>query len=164
VIPVLLHVLLSFSSITASPSLAKDNLKIVDFEGLESYLEQFGDRTVVINFWATWCVPCVKELPYFEQVTKSYPQEDLVVVLVSLDFSKQIDTKLKPFLKKHQLQSQVVLLNDPDQNSWIDKVDPRWSGAIPVTVIRKGDRKEFYERTFHSYNELNAVIQTFQKT
>lgn len=158
-----MQVLLSFSPLAVSPSLAKDNLKIVDYEGLESYLEQYGDRTVVINFWATWCAPCVKELPYFEQVTKSYPQEDLVVVLVSLDFSKQIDTRLKPFLKKHNLQSQVVLLDDPDQNSWIDKVDPRWSGAIPITVIKKGDRKEFYERTFQSFDELNEIILTFQK-
>lgn len=139
----------------------KDDLKVVNFEGLEEYLEQYQDRTVVINFWATWCVPCVKELPYFEEVTKTYDGEEVVVVLVSLDFSKQVDTKLKPFLKKHDLQSEVVLLDDPDQNSWIDKVDPGWSGAIPITLIRKGDRKAFYEKSFHSFEELNTLIQSF---
>jgi thiol-disulfide isomerase/thioredoxin len=139
----------------------KEELKIVDYEGLEDYLAQFGDRTVVINFWATWCAPCVKELPYFEKVTETYSDDELVVVLVSLDFSKQIDKKLKPFLKKNNLQSRVVLLDDPDQNTWIDKVDKRWSGAIPVTLIRNRERTEFYEKSFTSFEELNTLIQSF---
>ena len=150
-----------FSSPVVSTSGTKDDVKVVDYAGLEKYLEQYKDRTVVLNFWATWCVPCVKELPYFEQVTANYDEENVTVVLVSLDFSKQIDTKLKPFLQKHKLQSKVILLDDPDQNTWIDKVDPRWSGAIPITVIRKGDRKEFYEKSFHSFDELNTLIQSF---
>ncbi len=163
-ISILFQVLLSFSPITIASSYAAADLKVVDFEGLEKYLEQYEDRTVVINFWATWCLPCVKELPYFEQVTSTYHEDEVVVVLVSLDFSKQVDTKLKPFLKKHNLQSEVVLLDDPDQNSWIDKVDPKWSGAIPITLIKKGDRKAFYERTFHSFEELNTLIQSFLNT
>lgn len=159
---VLLLALLSFAPLADASSIAgKDDLKIVDYEGLEAYLEQYKDQTVVINFWATWCVPCVNELPYFEQVTTAYPDEEVIVVLVSLDFSKQIRTKLKPFMKKHNLQSNVVLLDDADQNSWIDKVDPGWSGAIPVTVIRKGDRQEFYEKSFHSFEEINTLIQSF---
>lgn len=160
----MLSILLSFM-LLAMPGdgnvRTKEELKIVDYEGLEAYLSQFGDRTVVINFWATWCAPCVKELPYFEKVTETYADDELVVVLVSLDFSKQIDKKLKPFLKKNNLQSRVVLLDDPDQNTWIDKVDKRWSGAIPVTLIRNGERTEFYERSFTSFEELNTLIQSF---
>jgi len=159
--PVLLYVLLFFSPLAVTHSSMNDDLQVVDYEGLENYLEQFKDCTVVINFWATWCVPCVKELPYFEEVTKTYPDEKVVVVLVSLDFSNQLNTKLKPFVKKHDLQSNVVLLDDPDQNTWIDKVDPNWSGTIPITVIRKGDKKEFYEKSFHSFDELNTLIQSF---
>jgi thiol-disulfide isomerase/thioredoxin len=139
----------------------KNPLKVVDYAGLEAYLAEYADRTVVINFWATWCAPCVKELPFFEQVTAAYNEDELVVVLVSLDFTKQIDSKLKPFLKKHNIQSKVVLLNDPDQNTWIEKVDPEWSGAIPITLIRNGRKSAFYEKTFQSYEELNTVIQSF---
>lgn len=153
----------AFSAVSA-PEAGKDDLKVVDYDGLVEYLRQYEDKTVILNFWATWCVPCVKELPYFEQLTKEYAGQDVVVVLVSLDFSKQVDTRLKPFLKKHNLQSKVVLLDDPDQNVWIDKVDPSWSGAIPATVLKKGDRKEFYEKTFHSYDELNTLIQSFLKS
>jgi hypothetical protein len=144
VIGLILNILLSFPSFAhQTVSTIKDDVTVVDYEGLVKYMDQF------------------MELPYFEEVTGSYPEEEVVVVLVSLDFSKQIDTKLKPFLKKNQLQSKVILLDDPDQNAWIDKVDPRWSGAIPVTLIRKGDRQEFYEKTFHSYDELNTLIQSF---
>ena len=149
------------SSSSAALIKSSSQVQVVDFAGLEKFLQQYEDRTTVINFWATWCVPCVKELPYFEQVTGQYDQDDVVVVLVSLDFSKQIDTQLKPFLKKNNLQSKVIVLDDPDQNTWIDKVDPRWSGAIPVTIIRKGDRQEFHEKSFHSFEELNTLIQSF---
>jgi hypothetical protein len=68
---------------------------------------------------------------------------------------------LKPFIEKSQLKSEVILLDDPDQNFWIDQVDPRWSGAIPVTIIKKGERKEFYEKSFNSFEELNTIIQSF---
>lgn len=137
------------------------DIQIVDYTGLEEYLSQYDDRAVVVNFWATWCVPCVRELPYFEEVTKTYSEEDLVVVLVSLDFTKQIDTRLKPFLKKHQLQSKVILLDDPDQNVWINKVDPEWSGAIPMTIVRKDGKQKFYEGSFDDYHDLNTFIQSF---
>jgi thiol-disulfide isomerase/thioredoxin len=146
----------------AIPDPGKGKLKVVDYEGLEAHLEQYADRTLVVNFWATWCVPCVKELPYFEEVTTTYEKDDVVVVLVSLDFSNQIDSRLKPFIEKHQLKSEVILLDDPDQNFWIDQVDPRWSGAIPVTIVRKGERKEFYEQSFDSFEELNTIIQSFK--
>lgn len=134
------------------------DVKVVDYAGLESFLSKYGDRTLVVNFWATWCVPCVKEMPYFEQVTANYAEEDLTVVLVSLDFTKE---KVKSFIEKHDLKSKVILLDDPDQNVWIDKVDPRWSGAIPATIIRKDGKQKFFEGSFHDYDDLNTFIQSF---
>jgi thiol-disulfide isomerase/thioredoxin len=161
---IFLHVLALLTpvpEVEASGITGKGNLKVVDYAGLETYLEQYADKTLVLNFWATWCAPCVKELPYFEEITTTYSSDDVVVVLVSLDFANQIDSRLKPFIEKSQLKSEVILLDDPDQNFWIDQVDPRWSGAIPVTIIKKGERKEFYERSFNSFEELNTIIQSF---
>lgn len=137
------------------------DVPVVDFEGLQDYLDQFEDRTVVLNFWATWCVPCVKELPYFEQATAEYDESDVVVVLVSLDFVKQKNKRLIPFIEEHDIQSRVVLLNAPDANAWIDLVSPEWSGAIPATLIKRGDKQAFYEKTFESFEELNQIIQPF---
>lgn len=146
---------------TKSEAQTIDELTIVDYRGLAPLLHKNNDTTYVVNFWATWCGPCVKELPYFEQLNKEGASKKIKVVLVSLDFSKQYETKLIPFLKKHQLSSQVVVLNDSDSNVWIDKISPDWSGAIPATLVFKGEKREFYEQSFESVDELNAITHNF---
>jgi len=148
-----------------APSQYEDpDVPVLNFEQFEDYLEEFGDKTLVINFWATWCEPCVKELPYFEQATASYNNSEVEVILVSLDFSHMISSRLIPFIEKNNLQSKVILLDDPDANSWIDKVSPKWSGAIPATLIKRGDKEAFYEKSFHAYGELQEIIQPFLKS
>jgi len=132
-----------------------------DFEDLEFIFQQKNDTTYIINFWATWCAPCVKELPYFEQLTEKYKEQKVKVILVSLDFSKQLETKLKPFLAKNNLQSEVLVLIDPDANSFVDKVNPAWSGAIPATVVYKGNKNEFYEKSFETLVELEEIVTPF---
>lgn len=157
--------LVSFSQPLDHGAIAKaPNVDIVDYEGLEDYLKQFKDETLVVNFWATWCMPCVKELPYFEQLTETYKEQDVRVVLVSLDFSNQIERRLRPFLEKHQLKSEVIVLDDPDANVWIRKVSPEWSGSIPATLIRSDGQEAFYEKSFRSFEELDQIIQPFLKS
>ena len=131
------------------------------FADLAPIFEQQNDTTYVINFWATWCAPCVKELPYFEALTEKYATKKVKVILVSLDFSKQLETKLKPFLKDNNLQSEVLVLIDPDANSWVDQVNPTWSGAIPATVVYKGTKNKFYEKSFENLAELEEVVTPF---
>ena len=79
---------------------SNDTIEVVDFDGLYSKIDLSVEKTYVINFWATWCAPCVKELPYFEEVNKEFKDKNTEVILVSLDFPSQIETKLKPYLKK----------------------------------------------------------------
>ena len=122
------------------------------------YMNRNDGYTYVINYWATWCGPCVKELPYFEQLLTAYQKDKVRVVLVSLDFPKKVDSKLLPFLNKHNIQSEVVLLDDPKSNLWIDKVDPSWEGAIPVTIIYKGNKEVFWDKAFHTYEELDELF------
>lgn len=131
-----------------------------DYASLEYFLKKDNDTTYVINFWATWCVPCVEELPSFEKLNSSYKDQKVKVILVSLDMSKQVESRLIPFIQKKKLQSKVVLLNDPDANAWIGKVDQSWSGAIPATIIYKKQDRKFYERSF-SYEELEKEVNQF---
>jgi len=133
------------------------------FEEFEPTLHLNNDTTYVINFWATWCGPCVAELPYFEEMNAIYEGGPVKVILVSLDFEKYIEKKLLPFLNKHKIASEVLVLLDGKANRWIDKVDPEWSGAIPVTYIRKGDKQAFYEEVFHSTVELIEIVSPFLK-
>ena len=131
------------------------------FSEMEHLFTPENDTTQVINFWATWCAPCIEELPYFEYMNKTYKDEKLKVVLVSLDFEKQIEKKLKPFIQKEKLMSEVIALTDGNYNSWIDKVNPMWDGAIPATFFVKGDQQQFYFGVFESYNDLESIVKTF---
>lgn len=150
--------LLSFN--TASAQWQKEDLNIVyEYEELESIFEMDNDTTYLINFWATWCGPCVKEMPYFQEVADFYKDKAFKLILVSLDFEKHIETRLISFLNKHNIKGEQYVLLDGKTNKWIDKVDPQWSGAIPITIVYKGDKRRFYEQEFHNFEELNNIVE-----
>ncbi len=130
-----------------------------DFADLEPLFHQMTDTTYIINFWATWCKPCVEELPYFEKLYEQFREEKVKVILISLDFPRQLESKLVPFVEKHNLQPEVLVLADVRQNDWIDKVDPRWSGAIPVTLIYRNNRRTFVGEQFADYEELAQLVR-----
>jgi len=130
------------------------------YNELKTLLEKNDGKTYVINFWATWCAPCVKELPAFEKINKEYATKNVTVILVSLDFPKQVTKRLIPFINKKKLQSRVVLLNDINENFWIKAIDSSWSGAIPATIIYNGKDRKFYEQSF-DYDQLERELQPF---
>lgn len=137
-------------------------IPVVDFSGFEPYITKEDDKTYVVNFWATWCKPCVKELPAFEEINKKYRDKGVEVMLVSLDFSEKLDSLVIPFVEKHNLNSKIVLLDDVDSNTWIPKVSEDWSGAIPATLIYNKNERKFYEGSF-TYEELENELKTFIK-
>jgi thiol-disulfide isomerase/thioredoxin len=140
-----------------------DSLRIpvYDFEGMQSLLHQDDGVTYVVNFWATWCAPCVKEMPYFEQVASEYEPGELQVILVNLDMPRMWESHLVPFVKERKLKSHVLVLDDPDQNTWIPKVDEGWSGAIPATLIYREGVRRFYEQPF-TYEQLKKELSNFK--
>ena len=155
---------------TVAPDEAKDKnfqqkepassalINTVNFEEFNSkYLQKKNDTTYVINFWATWCKPCVEELPAFEKINEQYSEQKVKVILASLDFPDRIEKQVIPFIKKYNLQSEVVLLDDPDANSWIPMVSQEWSGAIPATVIYNQEDRKFFEGSF-TYDELKTEL------
>ena len=137
-------------------------LEIYDFEGFKKFLNKKDDTVYVINFWATWCAPCVKELPYFETLNTNYNNKNVKVLLVSLDFPHLYDSKLKPFIEKKKLQSKVIALDDVDMNTWIPQVDESWSGSLPATMIYRNENSKFFEQSF-TYQELEDEVKQFLK-
>ena len=131
------------------------------FEDLDSTIFKQNDTTYIINFWATWCKPCVKELPYFEMLHTKNRDQIIKVILVSLDFRKQLESKLLPLLVSEKITAQVYLLDDKDYNRWLSKVDESWSGSIPSTLLIKGKRKLFTEQEFDHYETLKNYVFAF---
>ena len=131
---------------------------MLSFDDFEPHLHLSNDTTCLVNFWASWCTPCVEELPALERIGKDYDGTGLKVLLVSLDFPSQIESRLMPFIEKNNIHSEVLVLNDPDANEWIDRVDPGWSGSLPATLIYNRDTRIFHEGTY-TYEELKHIIE-----
>ena len=149
--------LLSFGAF-AETQAQQVEVQTLDFENFEPLLHKNNDTIYVINFWASWCVPCIKELPDFEKLNVKYADKNFKMILVSLDFKSAIDSKLIPFILEKDLKASVLLLHAPDANAWINKVDPRWSGAIPATLIYKNEFRLFHEGGF-TYSELDKIVK-----
>ncbi|MDN5215733.1 TlpA disulfide reductase family protein [Fulvivirgaceae bacterium BMA12] len=136
-------------------------VEVIKFPELQQIINEDNADLKVINFWATWCKPCIEELPYFEEINRNYKKNDLEVILVSLDFVEQVDTKVKDFVEKEALASKLYLLDETDYNKIIDSIHTSWSGAIPATLIvdNRKNKKDLYERQFKE-GELSQLIKT----
>ncbi|HLP95312.1 MAG TPA: TlpA family protein disulfide reductase [Saprospiraceae bacterium] len=145
-----------------STTLRSQDFIIYDnLEQLQARIDRAGDTTLVINFWATWCKPCVEELPCFDELREFYGASNIQVVLVSLDFKSQLDKKFIPFLKQQKLKSEVVLMADQDLNTWIPMIYEDWDGAIPATLLIKGKKRRFSVGKFENFEELETFVRPF---
>ena len=134
------------------------SIEVYDFENFKPFLQQQDEVVYVINFWATWCKPCVEELPAFISLQEKYQDKKVKVLLVSLDFSTKIKEQLIPFINIKKIKTEVILLDDADQNTWIPQVSEKWSGAIPATLIYYKDKRAFYEQSFTFETLEQAVL------
>ncbi|MFN5246606.1 MAG: TlpA family protein disulfide reductase [Ignavibacteria bacterium] len=143
---------------------AHAQVEIVTLARLEKVMSSSKDTVYVINFWATWCKPCIEELPYFEEAHTFYATSNVRILLVSLDMPSELERTLVPFIQKKKLQSEIVLLNEPDPNIWIDKIESTWTGSLPATLIFNGSSKKrmFYEKQI-SKEELFSTIQQMKE-
>jgi thiol-disulfide isomerase/thioredoxin len=134
-------------------SVEGQKIEYIKVPELEKILKYSDNKLYVLNFWATWCAPCVSEIPAFEKTAGQYDPSKVRFTLVSLDFPSQVEKQLIPFLKKNKITLDVAVMTDMDYNAWIDKVDPKWQGDIPATLFFNNSKKSRY---FHS-GELNET-------
>jgi len=132
-------------------------IEILNFNQFEPLLHKANDTLYLVNFWASWCGPCREEFSAFQQAAKKYSSQKFRLIMVSLDIPSQLESKLKPFLSSNPVNARLILLNDPHQNVWIDKVDSNWSGEIPFSLLYKNTKYESYSHSFHT-NELDSII------
>lgn len=118
-----------------------------------------SDTLYLINFWATWCKPCVEELPIFNQLDSVYKKQKIKIILVSTDMRKDYDKKLPDFITQHQLKQQIVFMDELNADLWINQVNENWSGAIPATWLIKGSIGfEHFKEGETSFEEMQSLI------
>lgn len=118
-------------------------------------------ETLLLNFWATWCHPCVEELPLFDKLQREYGTEGLKVVLVSLDFKNYHHKRVVPLIKEKGILADVVHLTDMNINAWMPLIDEKWDGALPFTIILSGKKRKTQDDKFKDYKDLEAFVKPF---
>jgi len=107
-------------------------LKPTDFHKLKAASQ---GKVLLINFWATWCAPCVAEFPEFVMIDKTYRAKGVRMVSISTDDKSDLEGAVIPFLKKQKAEFESFLSDSDDPQELIDVVDKNWSGALPATFV-----------------------------
>jgi len=132
-------------------------IQIVEFNELKQRVFNHSDTTYVINFFASWCKPCLEEIPTFIQFIDSTKNTKTKVLFVSVDLKNELNKSLIAVVKKYSLPP-IYLLDEPNGNNWISDIDKNWSGAIPATlIVKKGRKKHFITSTITYQNLINLT-------
>lgn len=123
-----------------------------------------ADRPTIFNFWATFCKPCIEEIPYFQELVKKYDSAGVRLVLVSLDAKELYPQKISAFAKKRGFTAPIVFLDETNADQFCPAVDDRWSGAIPASLfVNNGKRyRAFFEEQL-TRKQLEKEIQNMLK-
>ncbi|MHB1177104.1 MAG: TlpA disulfide reductase family protein [Daejeonella sp.] len=139
------------------------NIPLLDANQLENRLSAGKDTTFVINFWATWCMPCLKELPNFEKLQQEFSGQKLKVILLSIDHRSKANSAVASFVRRQNLKNEVFVANEQKPQEYIKKIDNTWAGSLPATLIvnRSKDKRNFFEKEF-TYSELLKEYNLFK--
>ncbi len=139
---------------------AAQTVRIADYQDFEKLRNSQADTLYVFNFWATWCKPCVEELPAYQKIRDQYKSRNLKLILVSMDSYKE-EKRVSSFLKNHHYTSEPWLVKSSNMNGFINNISPDWSGALPLTVFSHPQKQIYFigEHTFE-FKELSQKIDS----
>ena len=117
--------------------------KITD---VEDYIKK-SETPVIVNFWATYCIPCIEEIPYFQELVKKYENKGVKLLLISLDFEDFYPSRIKKFADKQKFTAPIVWLDETNADYFCPKIDSAWSGVMPATLLinNKSGFRSFFE-------------------
>lgn len=156
-----LFFLTSLLLVTAMTSFSQvKKIKITD---LEEHIKN-SDHPLVVSFWATWCAPCVEEIPWFQETVAKYADQKVELVLVSLDFKKDVPATLEAFIKKKGFQATFYWLDETNADYFCPKINARWQGGIPATLMvnNKTGYRRFFDRALTD-RQVEPEIKTLLK-
>ena len=138
-----------------------DTIEILDqFSELQTIIDSKDHDVLVLNFWATSCPPCLKEMPHFNRLESEYRNKKVRILLVSLDMVAQLKPRIYPFVEKFGIIPEVVVLKDQNYTGWTDKIHDTWFGALPATLIIKGEKRNFRFGSYQTYEELQSDVES----
>jgi len=141
---------------------AQDNAsRIINWEEMEKILSDSTDSTTVMIFWASWCKPCIRELPVFEKIRKAKSGKAIRFIYVSLDFATEKTERLDPFVRNNLQGAKVLLLDEPNYNKWLSKVAKGWGGSIPMTLVFNNyTKKRLFAESEITEEKLRSMIDS----
>lgn len=155
----LLFVLIATLACNTANKDYNESIEVLEaFSELEAIINAQESEVLLINFWASTCPPCLKEMPHFNQLASEKTEDQIKVLLVSTDRSKDLESRVYPFVKRLEIEPEVVLLKDQNYSNWTEKIDSSWFGALPATLIIKGDQRSFKFGSYESLEEVKADI------
>jgi thiol-disulfide isomerase/thioredoxin len=129
---------------------------------LEAFIEN-SDKPTVVNFWATFCKPCIAEIPHFQQLVRQYEKDSVQLLLVSLDMKEMYPERIKAFAGRFNFNAPIVFLDETNADIFCPRIDEKWSGAIPASLFinnqtgyRKFVEEELAEQQFEA--ELKSLV------
>ncbi len=158
------NILLAVLLVITSTGTQTQEVNLVSVEQLQKAIIEDESKIQVINFWATWCAPCVKEMPLFEKLHLSDGRVHVRLVSMDMDLDPN-PVKVMAFVRRKKLLSEVLILNEKNPpNGWIDRIEKTWSGALPATLIvnNRNGKRRFIERQLQE-GELEKLIDEVNK-
>ncbi len=117
--------------------LEPDTIHPATADQFRAVLEHHRGKVVVVNYWATWCIPCLQELPELDLLQERYADRGLVVLAVSMDDPEKLEDRVRPFFAKRApgLVSYLASAGEDDSVEFVTSFDPEWPGALPTTMF-----------------------------
>jgi thiol-disulfide isomerase/thioredoxin len=138
----------------------KISVDLINEKGYQKLVEKREGKILVVNFWATWCVPCRKEFPDLVKVANEYQNQSVEFVSISADLEDEINSKVIPFLKSNKVSFKNYVKSVVDDGEFINTVNPDWQGALPATFVYdvEGKLQKFHEGKA-DYHEFKKMIE-----
>ena len=155
-----LLIFIAFFLIISSYAQSIPKWKITD---VEEYIKK-SETPVIVNFWATYCIPCIEEIPYFQELVKKYENKGVKLLLISLDFEDFYPSRIKKFADKQKFTAPIVWLDETNADYFCPKIDSAWSGVMPATLFvnNKSGFRSFFEEQIpreHLEAEILKLIE-----